>query len=195
MNEQQKQQQLREFFSIRHTLDVNLRLLPEHFVLPEVEDLVEHMPMAFRIASEVSDIDTQALRPLRNLGDHASDLVTYLNHLSRKIDLMMSLVLQQHDDESERFQSLEFGGGGLILLYPRALEPGNRVELKIFLPDEAAAVFCYAEVIECKPDDQQSFKLSLLYTHIREQDQELLVRASLHLQTKQLKKNRTNKHQ
>jgi hypothetical protein len=57
------------------------------------------------------------------------------------------------------------------------------------LEAEAAAIYCIAEVIEVEQVDDL-FHTSYVYTHIREQDQELLVRASLHLQTSQLRKNR-----
>ena len=100
---EQKQAQFNEFFLIGHALKVNVRTLASDFVLPEPEQLEEHMPYAFRIASEMSAIETQALRPLRNLSSHASDLVNYLTHQSRKIDLMMSYILHQQDDLFEQF--------------------------------------------------------------------------------------------
>ena len=92
----QKHQQFDEFFMIKHNIPVNMRLLEDDFVLPEKDDLHQHMPYEFQIASELSALDTKALRPLRRLGEHAVELAEFLNHQSRKIDLMMSLILQQH---------------------------------------------------------------------------------------------------
>jgi hypothetical protein len=183
---EQKQQQFHEFFTIKHNLKVNIQPVSENFVLPSLEDLPEHMPYAFRIAGEVSDIESQALRSLRNLSEHATELADFLNHQSRKIDLMMSFILHQQDDEKQRYQSIEFGGGGITILSSQAMSMGTQVELKLFLTNEAAAIFCFAEVISCESSDD-TYHISLIYTRIREQDQELLVRASLHLQTLQLR--------
>lgn len=184
---EQKQAQFNEFFLIGHALKVNVRTLASDFVLPEPEQLEKHMPYAFRIASEMSAIETQALRPLRNLSSHASDLVNYLTHQSRKIDLMMSYILHQQDDPNYRTESIRFGGGGVVINHDSELAVGTIAELKLFVTEEAAAVFCYGEVIACQ-QEPNGYHIAFIFTRIREQDQELLVRASLHLQTQQLKK-------
>ena len=92
---EQKLEQFEEFFSIKHAIKVNIKCLSADFVLPHIDELGEHMPYAFKVASELVSIDSKALRPLRGMGEHAGELAEFLNHLSRKIDSMMSLVLQQ----------------------------------------------------------------------------------------------------
>jgi hypothetical protein len=188
---EQKHQQFDEFFMIKHNIAVNMRLVADNFMLPEIDDLDRHMPYEFQIASELSAIDTKALRPLRRLGEHAIELAEFLNHQSRKIDLMMSLILQQHSKDEQTYNSIQFGGGGIILGSESEISVGGIIELKLFLREEASAIFCYAEVIACKPVDD-TYHVSLIYTRIREEDQDLLVTASLHLQAANLRK-RKNK--
>ncbi|MEM5495961.1 PilZ domain-containing protein [Paraglaciecola mesophila] len=184
---EEKQQQFNEFFTIEHAIRVNFKTVAAGFTLPDVDDLGDHMPYAFRVASEATAIDAQALRPLRNMGEHAIELANFLNAQSRKIDLLMSLVLQQQDDPSLAYESVKFGGGGIIVKCDEAYEPEQIIELKLFLKEEASAIFCYGEVIECQQVGEQ-YHVSLIYNCIREEDQDLLVRASLHLQTAQLRK-------
>jgi hypothetical protein len=184
---EQKHQQFDEFFMIKHNIPVNMRLLEVDFVLPDIDDLHQHMPYEFQIASEISAIDTKALRPLRRLGEHAVELADFLNHQSRKIDLMMSLILQQHTKHEQSFRSLKFGGGGVVLESENELLIGATIELKLFLKEEASAIFCFAEVIACKPVDD-TYHVSLIFTRIREEDQDLLVKASLHLQAANIRK-------
>jgi hypothetical protein len=184
---EQKLEQFEEFFSIKHAIKVNMKCLPADFVLPRINELVEHMPHAFKVASEIVSIDSKALRPLRNIGEHASELAVFLNHLSRKIDLMMSLILQQQDDPAQAHESYKFGGGGTVIISETAIPIGQVTELKLFIKEEAAAIFCFAEVIACKKQDD-SYHISLVFTRIREQDQDQLVRASLHLQASNLRK-------
>ena len=183
----QKREQFHEFFSITHTIKVSMQPLDASFVLPDVDSLVDHMPYAFQVASQAAELDIKALRPLRNLGSQASELLDFLNHQSRKIDLMMSLILIKEEDPSLAYESYKFGGGGVILLCPEPMDIGQRVELKLFIKEESSAIFCYAEVITCQTQDDQ-YHVSLIFTRIREQDQDLLVRASLHLQQANLKK-------
>jgi Tfp pilus assembly protein PilZ len=167
-----------------------MQVLADDFVLPKIDDLHRHMPYEFQIASELSGIDTKALRPLRGLGEHAIELAEFLNHQSRKIDLMMSLILQQHSKQEQTYHSVQFGGGGIILESEGELSVGSIIELKLFLREEASAIFCFAEVIACKPADD-TYHVSMIFTRIREEDQDLLVRASLHLQAANLRKRKS----
>jgi hypothetical protein len=184
---EKKHQQFDEFFMIKHNIPVNVRLIADDFVLPDIDDLHQHMPYEFQIASEISSIDTKALRPLRGLGEHAIELAEFLNHQSRKIDLMMSLILQQHSNHEQTYHSIQFGGGGIILRSENELTVGGRIELKLFLREEASAIFCFAEVIAGTLVDD-TYHVYLIYTRIREEDQDLLVTASLHLQAANLRK-------
>jgi Tfp pilus assembly protein PilZ len=189
---EQKHEQFNEFFMIKHAIPLNMRLLEEEFVLPDIDDIHQHMPYVFQVASELSTIDSKALRPLRSMGEHAAELAEFLNHQSRKIDLMMSLILQQHSNHEQTFQSVQFGGGGIMVESENEWAIGGVIELKLFLKEEASAIFCFAEVITCKPVDD-TYHVSLIFTCIREEDQDLLVRASLHLQAANLRKRKTLK--
>lgn len=184
---EQKKAQFDEYFSIAHSINANVRPLGAGEKVPDEENLEDSMPYAFRIASEMAALEAQAIRPLRNLGDHAETLAEYLNHQSRKIDLMMSFVLHQQDEPEYRFKTVKLGGGGVIIESSDPLEVGTHAELKLFLDAEAAAIFCFGEVITCE-QVEDSYHIAFIFNTIREQDQELLVRASLHIQTQQLRK-------
>ena len=191
---EQKKAQFDEYFSIAHSINANVRPLGANEKVPDEENLEESMPYAFRIASEMAALEAQAIRPLRNLGDHAETLAEYLNHQSRKIDLMMSFVLHQQDEPEYRFKTVKLGGGGVIIESSDPLEVGTHAELKLFLDAEAAAIFCFGEVITCE-QVEDSYHIAFIFNTIREQDQELLVRASLHIQTQQLRKRAKEKKQ
>ena len=184
---EQKKAQFDEYFSIAHSINANVRPLGDNEKVPDEDNLEDSMPYAFRIASEMAALEAQAIRPLRNLGDHAETLAEYLNHQSRKIDLMMSFVLHQQDEPEYRFKTVKLGGGGVIIESSDALDVGTEAELKLFLDAEAAAIFCFGEVITCE-QVEDSYHIAFIFNTIREQDQELLVRASLHIQTQQLRK-------
>jgi len=190
---EEKKAQFDEYFSIHHNINVNVKPLAEDEKVPSEAALESVMPYAFRIASEMASIEVQALRPLRHLSDHAESLAEYLNHQARKIDLMMSYILHQQDNAENRFESVKFGGGGVIIKSDKPIEIGTQAELKLFLDSEAAAIFCYGEVISCE-NVEDSYHITFIFNTIREQDQELLVRASLHLQTQQLRQRAKQKN-
>ncbi len=101
----------------------------------------------------------------------------------------MSYILSTEDDDELRFHSDEFGAGGLKVTLPYELAIGQSVRLKLFLSEMACAVYCYAEVIAVDSNSSQpDFITQLVYTMLREDDREILVKAALHEQSKQLRK-------
>jgi len=183
---EQKLAQYREFFSIEHDFSVNIIPIEDN-ESNSFEQFIARIPMPFKLATDMSTIDQSALRSLQNLGSSASQLVNFLNQQSQKIDLLIGYILSQQDEVQHRYQGLQFGGGGIKFATEKAFNIGQLLELKIFLLENNCAIYCYGEVIEVEPADEKvSHKATFHF--IREEDREILVRASLHEQAKQLQK-------
>ncbi|RHW75022.1 PilZ domain-containing protein [Colwellia sp. RSH04] len=186
--------QYQEFFAIEHDFTINVTPITDE--MNSYEQFVAKMPMPFKLASEVTVIDQAALRPLQGLSSSAGQLADFLNHQSRKIDLLIGYILSQQDEEESRFKGIEFGGGGIKFIADTAFNVEQLLELKVFLLEENCAIFCFGEVIECQKIEQEYYHKVTFY-YIREEDREALVRTSLHLQSKQLHKlaqKRNNEH-
>lgn len=179
-----KQAQYEEFYSVQYQFDINIELLSTDQV-PTFEQFNERMPLPFKLASDIVSIDNATLRPLGQIDAVATALVDYLNHQSKKIDLLLGFILKQQDNHSHRYKALSFGGGGISFTSKNAFNDGQLVELKIFLPDENVAIFAIAEIFSSQENDGE-FTNKLIYHHIRDDDRELLVKTSLHQQSKQL---------
>ncbi|HDZ8835492.1 PilZ domain-containing protein [Aeromonas dhakensis] len=180
-----------QFFSVTHATPVNVIPMPGDFHLPSLEALEAELPEPFRIASSITSIDMVTSRLLRNQSESMHDLVEIINQQSRKIDMIMGYVLSVQDHPEHRFHTLRFGAGQLTYLHPRqghgeAPHLHQIVRLKIFLREEASAIYCYGQVKQLEPSEHGT-QVVLDYVRIREDDRELLVRASLHIQSKQLK--------
>ncbi|MBL0675538.1 PilZ domain-containing protein [Aeromonas dhakensis] len=180
-----------QFFSVTHATPVNVIPMPGDFHLPSLEALEAELPEPFRIASSITSIDMVTSRLLRNQSESMHDLVEIINQQSRKIDMIMGYVLSVQDHPEHRFHTLRFGAGQLTYLHPRqghgeAPHLHQIVRLKIFLREEASAIYCYGQVRQLEPSEHGTHVV-LDYVRIREDDRELLVRASLHIQSKQLK--------
>lgn len=181
---EQKLIKYNEFFSIEHKFSINISPVEAH-QNTSYEKFIADMPMPFKMASDMSSIDQAALRPLQALSGVASQLVEFLNHQSTKIDLLIGYILSQQDDEEHRYQGLKFGGGGLLFVANKAFELSQLLEMKIFLTNENYAVYCYGEVIEVEKN-LETYLHKIIFHFIREEDREVLVRTSLHEQSKQL---------
>lgn len=181
---EQKLTKYHEFFAIEHKFTINIMPLAAHKTA-SFEQFINDMPIPFKMASDMSSIDQAALRPLQALSGVASQLVEFLNHQSSKIDLLIGYILSQQDDEKHRYQGLKFGGGGLSFIAEKPFELTQLLEMKIFLLNENCGVYCYGEVIEIEKNCD-TYLHKVIFHFIREEDREVLVRTSLHQQSKQL---------
>ncbi len=181
--------QFDEFFSIDHNFNVNVVLIDSK-PLPSFEQFMQQMPLPFKIASDIVNIDQAALRPLQGVSSStAGQLIDYLHHQTQKIDLLIGYIISQQDEEQHRFQGVKFGGGGLIFSSTEAFELGQMLELKIFLENNSSAVYCMGEIIAITADEsdvKEQQQVKVVFHYIREDDREILVRTSLHEQSKQL---------
>ncbi|ESP93782.1 MULTISPECIES: PilZ domain-containing protein [Pseudoalteromonas] len=181
-----------QYFQIEETNQINLFPVDENMVPKNQAQLEAAIPPLFRLANEINELDLNALRPLRNLGDVASDLAAYLQAQSRKIDLIMSHILANEQPEDESSYCDSYGGGGIKVTTTEKFQIGQNFRTKIFLQHEASAIFCYSQIIEISKQEDEDLQYTLAFTQIRDSDQELLVRASLHAQTRQLKKRQSD---
>ncbi|MCE2572498.1 PilZ domain-containing protein [Motilimonas eburnea] len=175
------------YFSVTHPLTINIEPLPSDAVIPSADELVAHMPASFQIASEIAQVDANSLRFLNQLGEQTQDLVNYLTLQSRKINMLLCHMMAQDDKAEYRHHTSAFGGGGIRFVHQSPWPLKQVATLKIFLVDEASAVFCYGQVTGCQPAEQ-GHEIEMNFISIRETDRDLLIKASLHIQSKQLKR-------
>jgi len=173
-----------EFFSITHNFSINILPVKKDTVT-SYDQFIASMPTPFKMAADMSSIDQAALRPLQALSGVANQLVEFLNHQSKKIDLLIGYILKQEDDEEFRYQGLKFGGGGLLFTAQKKFELTQLLEMKVFLQNENYAVYCYGEIIDIE-QVENDYLHKVIFHFIREDDREVLVRTSLHEQSKQL---------
>jgi hypothetical protein len=182
---QQKLEQFNEFFTIEHEFSANVILLNKEKSY-DYQSFINSMPTPFRMASDMATLDQAALRPLQALSGVAGQLVEYLNHQAQKIDLLMGYILNQQVQEENHFKGISFGGGGITFTSETIFNIADYVELKVFIQDDNCAVYCYGEIIEISQNEESPL-YKVIFHFIRDEDREILVRASLHKQSEQLK--------
>lgn len=175
-----------QYFQIQEVIKVNLKAVSPHQVPSDVRTLEMTIPPLFKLANEVNTLEQNALRPLRGLGDLADELAQFLKLQSRKIDLIMAHILATEHQDEQQSQTLSYGGGGVVVFDEGDFPLGQHFCTKLFLHHEAAAVFCYSQIILKQPHET-GWHYTLAFYQIRPEDQELMVRASLHAQSRQLR--------
>ncbi|SFD06036.1 PilZ domain-containing protein [Pseudoalteromonas denitrificans] len=192
---QTKLENFNQYFQIEEAVKVNLEVIKPEQVPSNALILEQRIPPLFKLANDVNELEQSALRPLRQLSDVAEELAAFLRAQSRKIDLIMSHILLIENDCENKIMTHSYGGGGIIVNSSDDYPLDQNFCCKIFLDFDAAAVYCFAQLIKSELcNDTNTFQHTLLFTQIRSSDQELLVRASLHAQTRLLKLQAKNKN-
>jgi hypothetical protein len=171
--------------------------------------------IGIQLLSEVKELEANCLLQLRHLDNDAKAVVDFLKLQSRKVDLVLQHVLEKETQEGEKYLGSQFGGSGLRLLTPKALEIGAQYKITLFIHDELVAILCFAKVIATqplkpvqakgnpadittshsdpdsiepnpRPEDEQ-WQTDFEFSQILGSDIEQLVKASLNVQQKQLK--------
>ncbi|MBW3694598.1 PilZ domain-containing protein [Vibrio sp. T187] len=176
-----------EFFTVHHSLTVNIEPLAQDFVLPAQQQFEAEIPAPFIVASEFSQLDLMADSARLELKN--SDLKHVINLLdtqNSKLNLLLSFMLAQQDDVNFRTHTFTFGASQFSYRSKDLMKAGDLVRAKLFLEYPAAAIYCYAEVTECNEKDTD-FEVSLKYLLLRDADQDLLIKAALHQQQKLLR--------
>jgi len=178
-----------EYFLVQHQLSLNVEALIGSEIIPDDATFESEIPAPFRMASDLASIDSQALQPLKLNNETTHALWGYLEAQNLKINTLLSYVLSQQDDKRFHFQSTAFSAGVCLFVdQDNTFYLNQNVRLKIFIPEESAAIYCYAQVSNIDGNNVQ-----LNYQQIREEDRELLIRTTLHIQSKQLKARATQR--
>ncbi|MGB1197641.1 MAG: PilZ domain-containing protein [Thalassotalea sp.] len=173
-----------EYFSISHDFNINIKPLASSADY-SFSTFLERIPTPFMLATQVVAIDNIALQPFQTVTGVSNQLAQYLTLQSQKIDLLMNYIITQQDEEAYRYQGESFSGSGISFTSADEFSLTDKVEIKLFLNIDNCNIYCHGEIIQ-KTESDNVFQYSVLFTHIRDDDRELLVRCSLHTQQKQL---------
>ncbi len=176
-----------DFFTVHHSLTANIEPLDADFVLPSAERFIAEIPMPFLVASEFSQQDQladQARLELRN--SNFKQVIALLDAQNEKLNLLLSFILAQQDEANYRCHTLSFGASQFSYLATEPVTSGQLFRAKLFLETPAAAIYCYAHATDCQPLED-GYEVTMRYDHLRDVDEDLLIKAALHQQQKLLR--------
>jgi len=177
-----------DFFTVGDHFPVNLIALESATNIPDEDAFIAEIPELFTIASSMAESDQQQLQSIKVEQSSGSALVAFLEQQHKRMNILLGYMLRNEDDPKHRFEGVEYGGGGIRILNDSPLTEGQVFQAKLFFKEEALAIYCYLTLENCQhEEDSDRYRCTLSFAQIREEDQELLIRASLHAQSRQLK--------
>ncbi|PMH45008.1 hypothetical protein BCU68_11225 [Vibrio sp. 10N.286.49.B3] len=190
-----------EYFSVHHSLTVNVEPLAMDFILPTGDAFEAEIPAPFIVASEFSHLDTLTDSAKQELkSNDFKHVIQLLDTQNSKLNLLLSFMLSQQDEALFRHKTLSFGASQMTYLSEQALAMNTPVRVKLFLDTPAAAIYCYGHVISAQLSDNQNnnvpiYAITIKYQQLRDCDQDLLIKAALFQQQKLLRQRSLEREQ
>lgn len=183
----------REFFRINDTVVVDYKLVAKENVTA----------IARHIAQSTSDNDSSDKAQLRSMQNAFNHLLDQINQQDREIaralrmlDEKINLVsqsIQRHNNpvNPEDVTQANLSGGGIAFMVETPVEIRGYVELHLQLLPTANTIHALATVISCErllgASPEKPYHLRMAFTHMDDQDRNLLVKHTLNRQAEMLR--------
>jgi len=189
----------RNFFRIDDTVRMSLRRVPPEELEKRLDRHEHDLAGNFTVLSSLTAITAQMTAGLRRIENRDPDLAAYLRAIDQKIEVIgRAFIAQEPDLVAEVAVPVNLSAGGMCAGVEEHYEPGTELEIRMLLFPSFTGLMIYGSVVECSPaeggDASAGFQhlARIEFSHIREQDRELLIRHLLRLQSNQLRDRQEN---
>ncbi|MGD1984519.1 MAG: PilZ domain-containing protein [Chromatiaceae bacterium] len=186
----------RNYFRIDDSVRLGLtRLAPEQLD-ERLERLDQDLAGNFTVMSSLAAITGQMTVGLRRIENRDPDLAAYLRAIDQKIEVIgRAFIAQESDAVAERAVPVNLSAGGMCVGSDEHYAPGDALEIRMLLFPSFTGLLIYGTVVDASPPSEAlgeeagrfEHLVRIEFTHIREQDRELLIRHLLRRQSDQLR--------
>ncbi len=184
----------RSFFRIDDTVRLSLRRVPAEELEGRLDRLDHGLAGNFTVMSSLAAITAQMTMGLRRIEKRDPELAAYLHAVDQKIEVIgRALIAQEPELSVEEAVPVNLSAGGMCVGVDEPFEPGTLLEARMLLFPSFTGLVIYGSVVESNPAPEDEVRgcyrhlARIEFTHIREQDRELLIRHLLRRQSAQLR--------
>lgn len=190
-------QDRRNFFRIDDTVRLSVRRVPAEELDNRLDRLEHDLAGNFTVMSSLAAITAQMTVGLRRIENRDPDLAAYLRAIDHKIEVIgRAFIAQEPELAAEKGLPVNLSAGGMCAGVDERYEPGELLEIRMLLFPSFTGLMIYGTVVDSGPapceQSSGAFRnlVRIEFTHIREQDRELLIRHLLRRQSDQLREDR-----
>jgi len=184
----------RNFFRIDDTVRLSLSRVSAEELQTKLERLNHDVAGDFTVMSSLAAITAQMTVGLHRIENRDPDLAAYLRAIDQKIEVIgRAFIAQEPELAAEKASPVNLSAGGMSVGVDEAFQPGTLLEIRMLLFPSFTGLMIFGTVIEgsAAVDEATQGQFQHLarieFTHIREQDRELLIRHLLRRQSAQLR--------
>ncbi|RMG37503.1 MAG: PilZ domain-containing protein [Gammaproteobacteria bacterium] len=185
----------RAYFRVDDAVRLELRPVPAEELERLDERLERNLASSFTVMSSLAAISAEMLVNMRRIEANDPDVAAYLKALDRKIEVLGRVLTADHNELAQQpAHPVNLSAGGMAALVNECYDPGQVLEIRLLLFPSFTGVLMYGDVVDCEPVDETeegagySHRVRLAFTHMREQDRDLIIRHVLRCQGEELRR-------
>jgi hypothetical protein len=192
-----REQDRRKFFRIEDSVSLSFRAVPPGDLAAKLERLDEDENSDFTVMSSLAAISQEMAGMMHRIEVALPDVARYLKALDGKIDLLGRAFMAGNSELSEqRARLVNLSASGMAFSTAEAINVGTILELKLLLLSSFTGILSYSEVVGCERqqsadgDGDTLFQIRVNFSHMRENDRDVLIRHILKRQSALLRRER-----
>ena len=196
MSQYNNNNERRQYYRIDDTAIFSYRVVDEaHQVDKETADLDDskNVSSAFQVLEMFAQMNQQMNATLGRIGEHSSDVASYLKSLDNKIELLAQMCIF-HDNQTglEPRRQINLSAGGLAFGSDEKLKQGTRLVMDMILTTDLLCLHLTGRVIQVsdQKDGDYPYRVSVGFTDISDVEEDQIIRHIMRLQSEQLRARR-----
>jgi hypothetical protein len=181
----------RRFFRVNDSVSLSYRLIDAATASMGLK-AAEIVSSEFSLAATLELLSQDASKIMQHLQTQNPQFLELYRVLDAKINtIAQSVMFLDSNVNAKSCQNVNLSAAGLAFQQSEVLEAGQNLAIQLYLPGALAQICVYARVVNCKAVDAGSdFLIGVDFTHVREEDQELLIKHVVRTQWQQLRESK-----
>lgn len=184
----------RRFFRIEDLVHLTYRIIDNNELSERVSLLEKGMVEQFMVMSSLSAITAEMAATFRKIELSDPDVAEYLKAMDRKIDIVgKAIMLDEVKSTENHAVAANLSASGISFHTNETPELGSNVEIKMMLQPSGAGILTYGVVVgndSIQNDPDYSNQVRIDFTHLREEDRDLLIKHVIRKQGDMLRERR-----
>jgi Flp pilus assembly secretin CpaC len=184
----------RRFFRIEDLIHLTFRQIDETELAYKVDLLDKGLVEQFMITSSLAAMTADMAATLRKIEVADPDVASYLKSLDRKIEMVgRAFMVDEVNAQGHKAAPVNLSASGIAFQTETPLHIGSNIEIKMMLMPSSAGIMTYGKVIgNDRVEDAGGVhnQARVDFTHLREEDRDLLIRHVIRKQGDMLRERR-----
>lgn len=182
----------RRFFRIDDNVSLSYRLIDEETANSGLKS-TGVVSNEYSLAATLDVLSQEALRIMQRMEKQSPELAELYRVMDAKINAVAQAVMFVGSDvDTQKCHDVNLSASGLAFKQMQSLDVGQNLALELYLPTTLALILIYGRVVNCRVVDEQpeQYMISVDFTQVREEDQELLIKHVVRKQWQQLREDK-----